>query len=943
MDMFQPYWYRQVQKMEDVCRQEREACGSIAEGLPTIFFTIAPAEWKYVLHKTLFVDGSLSDQQDLLTLHLYHTLGTLLDMHLFKEGISLADVGIAKVRQWSLRYEFQARGTLHIHAVMWADLLPGWTSESVTGRTGSKTSKFVELLEKLFHSRADVQCGDGTQLLLRYVAGYVSKASDSLVFEPKQAHNQEKVTHWRQVYRLLCKRSPMAQEIVMEFAGLPMVKHSFTGVAMYPPIPGSSAKNSSRHQYEAYQYFLTQHTNVLGSAVDLCFMEWLRKFRVTSSPTAASPTVVLRNSAGPGSNKTCAVAMQFPFELLDIYIGAWAACFLKNMQESRLLPDTEHDRENYPMGHAAEQVRRGSFQAPEGCKHLKAVLCLDMFQTDNAPPNIFSPDAGKLLAAMQEELTLRAIGADREATFKARVHACTLLLLAIRDGREDAAMWSAKRVPNPPEHIWSPEQAEVLRLVKKGLSVEDAADRLSSYSASHRRSWHWEDRSDHCSCSRSLKQGCRVLIAGPIGLLMSMYKLRLPADENLVMETIHSSFRIVRDADAPYSPPGRLKTFDVIIFDEVSQIDATTWNYLKIALSELSSRPFIIFVGDFQQLQPIAGGPQLEADLEEQIQQGSVLAVELRQHQGARSVDPIMLDFLQHCRLQQPSRAEVQHFFHDRVWPADIQDAVAKAKHIEGETENFTFLTVTNRGAKTVNMACLARDYPAEALRLQQGAGIPADSDNIIVSPGMRLRLTHNVDKDRGFVNGASGKVQSVLRHDVFILKTSQNVPILVHPITLRGRKYLPVSYGWATTIRRAQGATLNKIALWFDRRVADKGYAYVGLSRARKATDVYLIGKIRRTDWRAVGTNNEQLQPSHLSDTTETGESRSADDFEETDEDFDDSTFDDSTNDFPATSDEPNTETSDSRSADDFDETDEEPSTSDFDRTDDEPSTAES
>ena len=79
MDMFQPCWYRQVQKMEDVCRQEREACGSIAEGLPTIFFTVAPAEWKYVLHKTLFVDGSLSDQQDLLTLHLYHTLGTLLD------------------------------------------------------------------------------------------------------------------------------------------------------------------------------------------------------------------------------------------------------------------------------------------------------------------------------------------------------------------------------------------------------------------------------------------------------------------------------------------------------------------------------------------------------------------------------------------------------------------------------------------------------------------------------------------------------------------------------------------------------------------------------------------------------------------------------------------------------------------------------------------------
>ncbi|CAE7593597.1 pif1 [Symbiodinium sp. CCMP2592] len=206
----------------------------------------------------------------------------------------------------------------------------------------------------------------------------------------------------------------------------------------------------------------------------------------------------------------------------------------------------------------------------------------------------------------------------------------------------------------------------------------------------------------------------------------------------------------------------------------------------------------------------------------------------------------------------------------------------------------------------------------------------------------MRLRLTHNVDKDRGFVNGATGKVQSVLRQDVFILKSSQNVPILVHPITLRGRKYLPVSYGWATTIRRAQGATLNKIALWFDRRVADKGYAYVGLSRARKATDVYLIGKVRRTDWRAVGTHNEQLRPSHLSDTTETEDSRSATDFQESEEEPNDSDFEDdepSTNGF--TSDEPDTSgRTDEPSTDAFETTEDDPNSFDFENFRDESST---
>ena len=241
MDICRGYWLRQVQKMEDICRQESETTNNIEDGLPSIFFTVAPAEWKYILQKTLFLDGSLTDQQDLLTLHLYQTLENLLEVHLFKEGISLERIGIAGIRQWSLRFEFQARGTLHIHVLLWADLKPGWTADDVTGRTGEKhNSKFVELLEELFHSRADVQCGDGHHNLLRYVAGYVSKASDALIFEPKQAASAERRQTYR-TYRLLCKKSPMQQEIVMELAGLPMVKHSFTGLALYPPIAGSKA------------------------------------------------------------------------------------------------------------------------------------------------------------------------------------------------------------------------------------------------------------------------------------------------------------------------------------------------------------------------------------------------------------------------------------------------------------------------------------------------------------------------------------------------------------------------------------------------------------------------------------------------------------------------------------------------------------------------------
>ena len=68
----------------------------------------------------------------------------------------------------------------------------------------------------------------------------------------------------------------------------------------------------------------------------------------------------------------------------------------------------------------------------------------------------------------------------------------------------------------------------------------------------------------------------RVLILCPTGQLVTAYLERLGEDEedSIVVETIHSGFRIARDADLKtYAPPGRLRRYDAIIIDEASQID----------------------------------------------------------------------------------------------------------------------------------------------------------------------------------------------------------------------------------------------------------------------------------------------------------------------------------------------------------------------------------
>ena len=75
-----------------------------------------------------------------------------------------------------------------------------------------------------------------------------------------------------------------------------------------------------------------------------------------------------------------------------------------------------------------------------------------------------------------------------------------------------------------------------------------------------------------------------------------------------------------------------------------------------------------------------------------------------------------------------------------------------------------------------------------------------------------------------------------------------------------RGERFLPCCYGYATTIRRAQGASLDMGCLWFDQhyRHAGRGYGYVGVSRFKSQAGCYLFGKLRRTDFLPVGAEKE-------------------------------------------------------------------------------------
>ena len=149
----------------------------------------------------------------------------------------------------------------------------------------------------------------------------------------------------------------------------------------------------------------------------------------------------------------------------------------------------------------------------------------------------------------------------------------------------------------------------------------------------------------------------------------------------------------------------------------------------------------------------------------------------------------------------------------------------------EEKNDVFTWLTSTNRGAADICTAALLNKGITKA---DTDLGYYCDPTSkstigILAIAGIILRLTRNLDKSRGFVNGALCIViEQLAGNEYFIAKLlGSGTYVLVHPMEEEGARFLPCCYGYASTIRRAQGASLSLGCIYFDNKYKPAGRGY--------------------------------------------------------------------------------------------------------------------
>lgn len=212
-----------------------------------------------------------------------------------------------------------------------------------------------------------------------------------------------------------------------------------------------------------------------------------------------------------------------------------------------------------------------------------------------------------------------------------------------------------------------------------------------------------------------------------------------------------------------------------------------------------------------------------------------------------------------------------------------LGSAAEKTYTAEWETnqaliDNFRNLYRKYSGKELQKLIEMYADYEARVREAQRQAHNDLNpwEKTIVLKEGARVIFTKN-DPDKRWVNGSTGTVVGLDESTVSVRMDRSNQIVDVRPIKFEksaivwtvGRhdrvrlsvevvgwfKQVPLRLGWAITVHKSQGQTLDSAVLDFTNQYFESGQAYVALSRVRSLDSLYFQSVPKMLDILSVDT----------------------------------------------------------------------------------------
>lgn len=309
----------------------------------------------------------------------------------------------------------------------------------------------------------------------------------------------------------------------------------------------------------------------------------------------------------------------------------------------------------------------------------------------------------------------------------------------------------------------------------------------------------------------------------------------------------------------PYAQWQEVKKCDILIIDEISMCDGFLFELIDRVLRWIRQNmsPFggvqVILVGDLYQLPPVQANDNDFFFNTGAYAYGNFKSVVL--NKVYRQTDKHFVEVLNRIRLATHTQDDIDYLnkrdFSKKtnyalldttcLFPtnkeADILNRY-RLNHLEGNIETFnaidTYMT-SSPFKKDYNKVLRA----PETLELKEGA---------------RVILLYNINVDIGLCNGSIGHY---VKNDNGLLIVNFNgenhyikkvdFEVFEKGKTVFKRFQYPLTLGWGISIHKAQGMTLDNVAINFSKIFAP-AQAYVALSRVKSYDGLYLKGLTKKS-----------------------------------------------------------------------------------------------
>lgn len=278
----------------------------------------------------------------------------------------------------------------------------------------------------------------------------------------------------------------------------------------------------------------------------------------------------------------------------------------------------------------------------------------------------------------------------------------------------------------------------------------------------------------------------------------------------------------------------QLQAGDVLVIDEAGMIGSKQMGRLLSEAKDKGAK--VVLVGDAEQLQPIEAGAPYRA-ITEKVQPATL-------HEVHRQRDEWQRQASQNFALGKTQEALRAHAGRGGVEMLETQEDAIQALVSDylnafwSDDGPASQIALAHRRADVRAINDTIRDARKEAGELEDAQQYETAHGRREFAAGDRLLFTRN-DRDVGVKNGMLGTVVETSDGGLSVTLDDDGDRNKSSPLKISTTEYNDIEYGYATTIHKAQGATVDQ-AFVLASRSMDRHLAYVAMTRHRDQAKLY-------------------------------------------------------------------------------------------------------